>query len=169
MKRAIILVGAMVFGGHAMAMYQCKDAEGKVSFQQSPCPAGTKQAEIDIKATPPSGQAAAPDGQSDKRTLERYQRERRVRELQASIKDVQEALDARNGRMAAELDALHARKRSANNNLAGATYQQSLSTEMQAIATKYQAANDVDLARLRALQSDLTAAQAAIEKKSSTP
>lgn len=165
MKRAFVLAGVMAFGLPAVAMYQCKDAEGKVSFQQAPCPPGTTQAQMEVKAVPPSGRAAAPDAQSDKRTLERYQKERRVRELQASIKDVQEALDTRNARMAAELDALHARKRSANNNLAGATYQQSLSTEMQAIATKYQAANDVDLARLRSLQADLATAQAAVEKK----
>ena len=41
--------------------------------------------------------------------------------------------------MTREMDALRAQKARANNNLAGATWEQSLSTEMQAVAARYKA------------------------------
>jgi hypothetical protein len=43
----------------------------------------------------------------------------------------------------------------ANNNLAGATWEQSISSEMQAIVQKYKTKNDIDIERLRVLRVEL--------------
>ena len=50
----------------------------------------------------------------------------------------------RSEQMSREMDALRAQKARANNNLAGATWEQSLSTEMQAVASRYKVMNVAD-------------------------
>ena len=67
---------------------------------------------------------------------------------QQRIADLEATIDGRNRRMQDEMAAIQSRKAQAKNNLAGATWEQSLSTEMQAVASKYQALNDADQARL---------------------
>ena len=70
----------------------------------------------------------------------------------------------RNVQMQNEFAALRSLKGTANNNLAGATYAQSLSTEMEAVASKYKALNDVDQERLKVLRADLATARQALGK-----
>ena len=84
-------------------------------------------------------------------------RTRRTQELQAQIQQAEDAIANRNTQMSAELNALGAKKTLARNNLAGATYEQSVSTEMQAVTQKYKTMNDVDLERIKQMRADLAA------------
>lgn len=84
--------------------------------------------------------------------------ERHQRELDYAIERGESDVQRLQGHMEAELDALRRKKLLAENNLAGATYEQSISSEMQAASEKYriqiQVAQD-RVAQLRAEAADL--------------
>lgn len=86
-------------------------------------------------------------------------REQRIKDLQQSVALLEGNIAQRNAQMAAEVDQLKYRAGFARNNLAGATYQQGLATEMQAVVAKYQALNAADQDRIRVLRVDLEATQ----------
>lgn len=84
--------------------------------------------------------------------VRKMERDRKVLELDREIERAELAMNNRNSQMAGEMEALRSRKALARNNLAGATLEQSISTEMQAFATKYKAMNDVDIEQLKQLR-----------------
>ena len=160
--------------GPARAQYKCEGPEGKISFQQTPCARGERQQALDLRparqtaadsvpaaAAPPA--ARAPTAQE--RLLANYERDRRVLERQREIDRLERQIDDRNARMSAELAALRDRKGAARNSLAGAAWEQSLSTEMEAVVAKYKAMNDVDLERLRRLHAELAELQTAAAQR----
>lgn len=91
--------------------------------------------------------------------VRKYEQERRVADLEEQVKFLERRIGSRNTAMANEMAAVRNQKRLANNNLAGATWEQSLSTEMQAIAAKPKALNDVDIERIKLIQSELATAK----------
>jgi hypothetical protein len=149
-------------------IYKCVEG-GKAVFQDTPC-RGSGGA---ITVTPASGPAPAaplgiansnessakPDATSrlkdDVRSME-YQRRLRgidneIRALEGSILDYQTA-------MGREIAALQDRKRYAKNNLAGATWEQSISTEMQSVSDKYRVSIQVAqdrISQLRRIAADM--------------
>lgn len=143
----------------AHAVYKCVGPQGTVSFQDAPCPNSQKQATVRVGSTaPPDAVAPAKPG-ADQRMLAALTHDRRVRELQESIAEIETVIDRRNGRMNDEIEALRNRKSYAKNNLAGATWEQSLSTEMQAVTAKYKTMNDTDFERLKQLRATLSKEQ----------
>lgn len=134
----------------SMAMYQCTASNGRVSFQDTPCVGhGVKEIHLEIKkphpATPakpaPDDVAAQPPTPTEAQRLraqsDRLSKERRLLELtklhipgaQARIRGAANHCDER-------MNAVRSQKTFAPNDLAGATWEQSISTEMQAIATQ---------------------------------
>jgi hypothetical protein len=172
-KTAVIFALAALLGIDAHALNKCTDPKtGKVSFQDAACAAG--QASASVSATPATGAApqapavqqtaASPAGQgaaTEQRLLTMLVRERRVRELNTSIADLESAIERRNNTMTFELEALRARKGHARNNLAGATWEQSISTEMQAVTAKYATMNAIDIDRLKQMRAELETVKAA--------
>lgn len=163
--RVIVSVGLMLASGLACAQYRCTDSAGKLSIQQFPCAPADRQQAVQLKSPARSGSEPTSQlagSQSKERSvLRRFELDRRVRELEQDIRLLTDGISQRNASMDAELDRLKAQKSSANNNLAGATYMQSLSAEMQAVAAKHDAVNKLDVERLRQLKVDLEAAQKA--------
>ncbi|WP_144007083.1 DUF4124 domain-containing protein [Pelomonas sp. KK5] len=159
---------ALVACGAAQAQYRCGRPDGSVSFQQTPCAQADKSQKLDIK--PASGYAAPEDEAGttrprptvEQRMLSGLEAERRVRELEQQVADTENRIAQHNDAMEREIAALRARKTNAKNNLAGATWEQSLSTEMQAVTQKYQALNNVEVQRLRRQHRELDAARAAL-------
>ena len=148
------------------AQYKCTAADGSVSFQQTACASVQKQQALTIKPAMGSDPAPAADGSkpgaggtADQRMVRAIEQERRIRGLEQTVVNTEAAINNRNAALSAEMAALQGRKQSARNNLAGATYEQSISTEMQAVAAKYKTMNDVDLERLKQLRADLAAAK----------
>lgn len=153
-------------------VYQCPGPDGRRVFQQSPCDGGKK---LEVKpasgpsAGAPTASPAAPAAvgmSADERVLATMQRDRlarerqyRIRDLQAAIAQIEQGISQRNAQMTAELDQLSRRKAMANNNLAGATLEHSISAEMQAVTQKYKTMNDADFERLRVMRSELEALQ----------
>lgn len=150
----------------ASAQYKCTAADGSVSFQQTACAGVQKQQALTIKPAmggdpPPAQDGTKPGagGTVEQRMMRGIERDRRVRDIEQNVINTEAAINIRNSTMSAELAALQNRKQSARNNLAGATYEQSVSAEMQAIAAKYRTMNDVDLERLKQLRADLATAR----------
>lgn len=164
---AVLLVVPTV----AFAQFKCTAPDGSVSFQQTPCASAQKQQALNIRAAPAPEPAPAPPrgdgtpqkpdggGTVEQRMLRTMERDKRVANLEQGVIDLESAINNRNALMSAEMAALSNRKQTARNNLAGATYEQSISMEMQAVASKYKAMNDVDLERLKQLRSDLATAR----------
>lgn len=158
--------------GIALAQFKCTGADGKVSFQQMPCQGQAKAQRLELRDQQPTASTADTTGDDSPRpakprkaadvvVAEKMARDRRVRELERQVADAEGGFDIRNQRMAVEMDQLHSQRYRANNYLAGATYEQSLATEMHAVAAKYKALNDVEIERLKTLREELARAKAA--------
>jgi TolA-binding protein len=132
-----------------------------------PCPSSASGQKLEVKPAMGAGPAVAPPAASvtgvaaEMQWVHRMERERKLKEQRQRISDLEGAIDERNRRMQDEMAAIQNRKAQAKNNLAGATWEQSLSTEMQAVAAKYQALNDADQARLTQLRAELEQMQRA--------
>lgn len=129
---------------HGWAINKCTGPDGKVSFQDLPCPG--KGGAVDVK--PASGRAPAPsaapvDAVAAPAVAPTAKKEgvfgetyRRKLDLESHL--IGNARGELNGHLQqcdAQQRALAAKKGSARNNLAGATWEQSISAEMQAAAT----------------------------------
>jgi hypothetical protein len=146
MKR--LVVAAMLIGacaGSQAGIYKCV-VDGRTTFSQHPC--GDAAQEVDIKYQPETERSAPPVADtrgSDIASLAIL--DRRIRDKQDEIRRYQSKRDS-------ELGRLRAKKAYANNNLAGATWEQSISMEMNAVAEKYEQKIGVATRELRTLQSE---------------
>jgi hypothetical protein len=144
----------------ASAQFKCVDERGAVSFQQVPCAAQQRQQALKI-APPAPAPKAQEGGSADQRILRGLERERHVRELEFQVSEAERTIDNRSASMNAELASLQHQKARAKNNLAGATYEQSVSAEMQAVVARHKVMIDMDTERLKKLRADLAAAKQA--------
>jgi len=149
-KQALVLAAVVAFTP-VWAINKCVGADGKVSFQDGPCPG--KGGAIEVKpasgsAAPQTvtstatsvdaqeGAAAAEAGHAKKKEGafgESWQR--RTWLEQSGLPGTRADIDNHQRRCAQQQQNLAAQKARANNNLAGATWEQSISAEMQAAAT----------------------------------
>ncbi len=136
--RSLMLALVMLGAPLAQAdIYKCVIG-GKTVFSQTPC--APDAVEVRPKVVQPSAEAMAEQqavNASVQAAASAMERDRRMRAIERAI----EELDARIVQMEAERDRTIARLRFnrlyANNNLAGATWQQSLAAEMEAVAVQY--------------------------------
>lgn len=166
------LIVALMLGaaGSASAQFKCVSPGGGVSFQQMPCAGSARGERMTIR--PASGEAPvtmpatagsaqeAPRENVDVRMAREMGQERRIREAREDIDYAERAMTARANQMEAELQALRQRKSLANNNLAGATWEQSISSEMNAVAQKYKNINDIQAERLKVMRAELAKLEA---------
>lgn len=146
----------------AQAQFKCVGPGGTVSFQQMPCASSHKGQSLQLRdARPqpvpevdPGGAPKKPKLLPDEIIVQRMQRERRLRELDQEIESLEKDLAWRSGAMERELSVLQTRRQSAMNNLAGATLEQSISTEMLAVAQKHQALSGITNERLKMLRTE---------------
>lgn len=140
----------------AWAVYKCKDATGRTVFQERACEAtGAKGGQIDVtpaagNVAPPAAAVAAPvvqpsapgaqpqtEAQRLRAKSDREGKERRLSELrEREIPSAEGRIRTATNQCSKRMGSTQGMKAYANNNLAGATWEQSLSTEMQAIATQ---------------------------------
>ena len=143
----------------AWAIYKCDDGTGKQVFQDRPCTSG-KSSTVEVKpasghaSKPSQGANAAPvtsaaDTPTAKPMTEadRLNAQADVIRKRARLRDINDLylngayinVERVQSKCRNEMDALSVKKRSSMNNLAGATWEQSISAEMQAVATRCQA------------------------------
>lgn len=145
-KTALLAALTIATATPAMAVYKCKDATGRIAFQERPCEtSGATGKQIDIRPTANVAPAAAPSAAAPPQTevmrlraqSELSKKEHRLRELtERELPAAQGRARKASTRCKNEMHAVGRQKVYANNNLAGATWEQSLSTEMHAIATQ---------------------------------
>lgn len=136
MSRAIIIcLGSLLVAAtlsSQAAVYKCTDAKGNVTFSGMPCAKDAKP--IEVKISGPTEEAVN-ESQARIDAMESAQAEgrkqRQIQVLKDEIKKKQRQRDK-------ELARLRNKKTYANNNLAGATWEESISTEMQAVTLRYQ-------------------------------
>lgn len=140
----LIAALAMTIGlvGPAAAINKCSGPDGKVVFQDAPCTG--KGEKIVVK--PAAGDAPASTSSSEGRMqtesqrleqqLSRLQIDRRRRDLEIALPNAYSEQASHSAACDAEMRALQAKKTRANNNLAGATWEQSISSEMNAVARR---------------------------------
>jgi len=136
MRRVLVAMMAIGFALTCQAdMYKCQ-VNGRMAYQQEPCAAGTAK-----------GIVSTPDTVTDEAAREsrsRFESDQAVRTAAARRKTIDEQIAFQQNSilsyeamMDSELAALRAKKSQARNNLAGATWEQSISTEMEAVAARY--------------------------------
>lgn len=157
----------------AHAVYKCQ-VNGTTTYQAQPCSGASQHVQqMNIRSESPSVtqggdkpavQSGIQKSQSslaatEKRAVEQMARERQIREANYEIQNLERRIANRSEQMTREMDALRAQKARANNNLAGATWEQSLSTEMQAVAARYKVLNDVDQEQIKVLRTKVVTLQ----------
>lgn len=143
-KITVIAIGFLLCNLANAEVYRCV-IDGKVSFSDKACPGAG--AAIDVKVSPPSSPGSDSEMQliqndrdriqSNEKVRQRLDNRLKIRQLDEEIDSAQIKLRMLSGQMESELQALKNKKRSANNNLAGAVYEQSISSEMNAVTASY--------------------------------
>jgi len=162
----------------AWAIYKCDDGTGKQIFQDRPCTTG-KSSTIEVR--PASGHASKPSqaaiaapmpGTAESPTAkplteaDRLNAQADVIRKRARLRDINDLylngaylnVERVQNKCRNDMDALSVKKRSSMNNLAGATWEQSISAEMQAVATRCQAEQQTaqnELERIRSEKAQL--------------
>lgn len=149
MNKAIVSATLMFVSMSAVAasFYKCTDASGNVSYVTDPC-TGTS-AVVNVPTSPKVDTEqlktqAKKNTEADERiskTLAQEEKDRKIRVLKSRIGSAQSSMEI-------EMYRLSRKKSYAMNNLAGATYEQSISAEMQAVAAKYDS-------EIRSLQAEI--------------
>lgn len=175
---ALFLVSTATIGvpGTAFAQtpHKCM-VNGAMVIQDSPCrvarPAKPVTPASGQPVTPASGQLVAPSpvsqgasaAQSDlarqKAFVAKAAKDRQVSDLQYEIARSEKNINSLRATLAEELAALERQKSGANNNLAGATYLNSLANERQAVTARYEVDINTQRDRLKQLREDLARAQ----------
>lgn len=147
---------------HAAAdVYRCREG-GRIAFSDSPCEGSGERIKVapaigqgaPIDETSPSAGARAPARNETDRLRaisDRNQRELKLRDTIREIERTEKALAILQDDLDRDLMQLALKKRRANNNLAGATWEASISTEMEATTTRYKARMDAAQSKLNVL------------------
>lgn len=177
MKPAIFLSAALIAAAPAWAINKCTGSDGKAVFQDAPCagkgeeivvrpasghapvaPTPTAAAPAGTAAVAPAGATAAAPQKKEGAFGESWQR--RTFLENRGVPDARAALQAHRNACDSKQRELSSQKSRANNNLAGATWLQSISTEMQAAATICEAKTRELQGNLEGLEKELRQLQA---------
>ncbi len=160
--QAIVLLLSLSALAPAWAVNKCTGADGKPVFQDVPCSDG-KGGKIDVR--PASGAAVAPavsaTNAAPARASMRKEGEfgeswqRRTFLENRGVADARGALRSHQQHCVDKQRELASRKNYSNNNLAGATWEQSISMEMQAAATMCDSQSRELRAQLDGLEKEL--------------
>lgn len=153
----IVAIAALSFQSisYAGQYHVCTDANGKKLFTSNPCPE-------DHAATTKSYKPSTNSTKSSRVNLEdneSYQSMRdnnRRLELKRNIKKSENNLQSFEARRDNELARLRLKKRSANNNAAGAIWLQSISTEMGTVNDRYKSKIESEQRQLDRMLNELS-------------
>lgn len=141
----------------AMAVNKCINDAGQVVYQSAPCPATAKGSEIAIQKAPPVTAPSPSDAEELKRiqqTAGALERENKLKEINREIANREGAIADYRQLITGEMDRLQRKKQYASNNLAGATWEQSISAEMNAVAQKYDSLIRNEQSQIERLRAD---------------
>lgn len=158
MKRMLFIACLLSSNALAAEIYRCTTSSGKFVFSDAPCTADQKSANMTIN-TPRAQQSTDEATQAKKRLSEAatsMYTTRRQGELNAVIRDTEYEIASLQRNMDLELSVLKKRMGHANNNLAGATWQQSIVAEMQSVTSQYEMKIKNAQSRLQSAKDELS-------------
>ena len=147
------------FGSIADDIYRCPSAGGATVYQANPCKGGVNKASVSsgaIAKTEAEPKQAQSDMERSKAYLSQREKERKKDDLQGKIARNEDAIRGYQNLMHAEIELLQAKKGLAKNNLAGATWEESLSTEMNALTARYRSEIDIRQEENKVLRAELS-------------
>ncbi len=134
LKRTLLFIALTTPALSNAAVYQCK-VNGQTVFSDQPCGNDAQKIEVRTSKIGTGGSMASDAGN---RFVRARELEREIRDLKDEKQDLREAMDR-------ALVRWQQQKARANNNLAGATWEQSLAQEAEVLRERYQAEiDDVD-------------------------
>ena len=142
--RTLFLLALFALNLPAVAQFKCIQ-NGVTSFQDAPCNVNQKTEKLAIQ--PASGHArkeTSTDAPKDgnvrfKEYTDKLAIERQIFEKNTQISRIEEFKSNETNRAESAINRLKQKKLQANNNLAGAVWEQSLSSEMQAVTAELNA------------------------------
>lgn len=144
MKRVVMCVAVLAFGQAQAGVYKCGN-----TFSDKPC--GKAAQTIEIQHSRPSDadvKRATQATETNKKFIRKSELQSEISRLEMEIRDY-------DNQMNRELDALKVKKMYSANNLAGATWEQSISTEMQAVISKYNSLISATREKIKQRKEDL--------------
>lgn len=151
----------------AQDAHKCKLADGKIVYQDSPCVA-TGSGTVRVVRSAETGKTDNPAQSADEKSpaqtevarlkgiIATKEKARTISELNSEIAAQEQDIYRLQNAMQNELAALRAKKSLAKNNLAGATWEASISSEMQATTQRYNTEIATKTARITRLREDLS-------------
>jgi|WetSurSiteA1Bulk_404760.scaffolds.fasta_scaffold75204_1 predicted RNase H-like nuclease (RuvC/YqgF family) len=155
--RNIFVITLLFFisAAHA-AMYKCI-VNGETVFSDTPCTVNAKEIEIKVlKPTPNDISEANERNKKSDDFTDKVNRDARKGAIKTEIYDLERRVSGYQNSMNKEIAHLKAKKARANNNLAGATWENSISSEMQAVSDKYGQEIKIAISRIERLRSELS-------------
>lgn len=159
MKTAVFcaLLCCISTGVGASEIYKCTTSTGKTVFSDAPCKTGDTVSTLSI-AAPKASQTDTEGTQARQRLNDAAHSmfvTRRQGELKAAIRDGEQQVISLQKSMDVELFALRTSTRYSNNNLAGATRDQAIMAEIEAVSKQYQLKIDAAKARVQSAKDEL--------------
>lgn len=151
-----LAVAVFPFSAAMADMYKCT-VDGKTVYQDRPCPSTGTAISIKPATGKPSGETtrtAEDNLVKTKAQVAEMELERKKRDIAYEIERLEADIDGYERAQESELSALRRKKGLAKNNLAGATWEQSISAEMQAVTEKYKTKIQVARDRIAQLRQD---------------
>jgi len=165
MKLIVTLIIYAAFSFHAHAgVYKCV-IEGKTAFSGKPC--GGNAEEIKIRASKSSDQSAELSKGAHRSSSQKTKvafLEMDVSSNKRKISKSERKIVSLNRGLNAEVSRLRRKKKRASNNLAGATWEESISTEIAAVVEKYKVRVATEQARLDSYQAELKSSESDLKK-----
>lgn len=142
----LLALGPVAFAAQA-EMYKCTDANGRITYTEVACKTPGKVVGVE--------RASASELRSGKDQVATMSHRGDIALKERQIRNLESEADELKATMNAELNALKAKKLRASNNLAGATWEASISKEMDAVSTNYQTMIMDTMRRLHAARREL--------------
>ena len=147
MRSVLALLMIATFPASAAQVFKCTGEYGRPIFSQTPCGIDSQKTTI----TPPAKIGSVP---TDRVRLEVLRSSNRLRDIDRRIQGERKRIKGLQNSMDDELARLRKKKQMAKNNLAGAQWEQSISTEMGAVVDRFNAKIRARSRRLEELQSE---------------
>lgn len=153
-----LIASASLYAGQ---YYVCTDTNGHKSFQEKSCPTHSKSELKKFDSSIPTNSATVPDNRltTEDPTYQKLKANNRRLELSRDIRKSEQRLTQLEQDHTQALVALTAQKKQADNNLVGATLEQSIDTEMQMANERYNSLVANERQTLTKLEAELRALQ----------
>lgn len=153
MKRVTFIAAVLVLATNAHAINRCIGPNGKAVFQDAPC-AG-QGGEIEVRPSTGAPPPPPPSNPAAKQKPDSSTELRRIELETYLVKNKRDQVNGANQDCQNQLARLADSKKYASNNLAGAVYESSISSEMQSVATMCQSKTAQLRAELAELEREL--------------